>query len=335
MKTNQIIQGDALTELKKIPDNSIDCVVTSPPYFGLRDYGVRGQSGMEKDPLIYVRGMVKLFRQVRRVLKKDGTVWLNLGDTYANRSRPGLSSPMNRDRRKAGKQKKVKVPAGWKSKDLCGIPWRVALALQKDGWYLRQDIIWHKPNPMPESVNDRCTKSHEYIFLLSKNSRYYFDADAIKEPSTGRAMGNGHNHPGAWGQGDEPRTAVELQTVKHRKMGSADKRIGGSGTGLHGHSGNKLANGTILEDRNKRSVWSVGTKPFKGAHFATFPEALIEPMILAGCPRGGVCLDPFMGAGTTAIVALKHGRKYLGIDLSKKYIKMANERINAVTLPML
>jgi len=290
-----IIQGDCVEVLKGLPDSSVNCCITSPPYWGLRDYGVGGQLGLEKTPEEYTENMVKVFREVKRVLKDDGTLWLNLGDSYAANIRQyGNASELSK---KAGQLTNYqrKRPDGLKEKDLVGIPWRVAFALQKDGWYLRQDIIWHKPNPMPESVTDRCTKSHEYIFLLTKSQRYYFDNEAIKED----AVSKPHNF--GW-----TKTPHETGT---RQLNRSDVVVGEDGK------------------RNKRSVWTVTTKPYKEAHFATFPEDLILPCVLAGCPEKGVILDPFNGAGTTGVVAKKNNRDYIGIELNPEYIKIAEKRI--------
>lgn len=295
--TIEILRGDCRDVLGGLPDGSVNCCVTSPPYFGLRDYGVEGQLGLEPTPDEFVSAMVEVFREVRRVLRDDGTLWLNLGDSYARNPAKGTTgTPNGRNLEKMGYSGGAGVPSGIKKKDLIGIPWRVAFALQADGWYLRQDIIWHKPNPMPESVTDRCTKAHEYVFLLSKSERYYFDAGAIKEPSV-------YSGP--------PKPGKQAQTAY---------------TGLAPHSGN-LGIGGIDGKRNRRSVWTVGTRPFAGAHFATFPPDLIEPCILAGSPSDGVVLDPFFGAGTTGLVAQKHGRNCVGIELNPDYIAIANERL--------
>lgn len=279
-----ILVGDCLEQLRNLPDNHVHACVTSPPYFGLRDYGAVGQIGLEATPDEFVAKMVEVFREVRRVLRDDGTLWLNIGDSYARQAGREESKLNSLHTMRVG-QKKVhemgamrkgenKPPPGLKPKDLIGIPWRVAFALQADGWYLRQDIIWHKPNPMPESVRDRCTKAHEYIFLLSKSEQYYFDHEAMQEEATMRCPGN-----------------------------------------------------TNPTTRNRRSVWTVQTKPFKGAHFATFPPALVDPCILAGAPEGGVVLDPFNGAGTTGLVALRHQRNYIGCELNPEYAAMAEARI--------
>jgi len=287
-----VLVGDARERLKELPDGSVHCCVTSPPYFGLRDYGVEGQMGLEATPAEFVTGMVSLFREVRRVLRDDGTLWLNLGDSYANDGKWGGSTGGKHVSSLHGSGPDRRMATGLKPKDLIGIPWRVAFALQEDGWYLRQDIIWSKPNPMPESVRDRCTKAHEYLFLLSKGPKYYFDADAIAEAATNEAPGNKRATKGgrAYDEGAaEHRTAANLHNIGAR------------------------------ETRNKRSVWTVATQPYSGAHFATYPPRLIEPCILAGCPVGGTVLDPFGGAGTTAGVALKHNRRAILIEISRDY----------------
>lgn len=291
--------GDCLEVLKTLPDRHVNTCVTSPPYWGLRDYGVDGQLGLEKTPEEYVDRMVGVFREVRRVLRDDGTLWLNLGDSYAasNPSGPQGKGGQRSERRFTAKTS-IKMGPGLKPKDLVGIPWRVAFALQADGWYLRQDIIWHKPNPMPESVTDRCTKAHEYIFLLSKCPKYYFDQDSIREPYT-------------WPSG-------KIKGTRGRQGYSAARGKDRDNSG--GYPQNNSG-------KNKRSVWVVTPKPFKDAHFATFPQDLIEPCILAGCPEGGTVLDPFLGAGTTAVVAQKHGRKWIGCELNPEYVAIAERRI--------
>ena len=297
----KIINGDCREVLKTLPDCSVNCCVTSPPYFGLRDYGVAGQLGLEQTPEQYVAEMVAVFREVRRVLRDDGTLWLNLGDSYAS-YRDGKATPDTTRGNSTG----TLVPKGEaknrmastfkgsaiKHKDLIGIPWRVAFALQADGWYLRQDIIWSKPNPMPESVKDRCTKAHEYIFLLSKSARYYFDHEAIKEPLQGEPHATGNKK-------------LDASRNDHDQM----TKVWGS-------------NGM----RNRRSVWTVTTKPFKGAHFATFPPDLIKPCILAGCQAGGTVLDPFGGSGTTGEVAAGNGRNAILIELNASYCSLAKSR---------
>ena len=311
MEINKILQGDSLEVLKTLPDESVNCCITSPPYWGLRDYGVEGQMGQEDTPEQFVETMMILFREVRRVLKDNGTLWLDIGDTYnamqgsgypgtgqVNLNVKNVKQIINRKKdrttdRWGGGQVGVKnLPA----KNLLGIPWHLAFALQKDGWYLRQDIIWSKPNPMPESVTDRCTKAHEYIFLLSKSARYYFDNESIKEKTL------------TFDDSDRDRDATRLNNTPGRT------RMAGLKTNHY-------------EMKNKRSVWEIATKPFSEAHFATFPEELIAPMIKAGCPENGIVLDPFMGAGTTAVVAKKLGRNWLGIDLNPEYIQIARKRI--------
>ena len=302
---NKIICGDTLTVLKTLPDECIDCVVTSPPYWGLRDYGVSGQLGLEKNPEEYVTKMVEVFREVKRVLKKEGTLWLNLGDSYNGGGRGGIGCENASIKQFTNTgtltMPKVNLVENLKPKDLVGIPWRVAFSLQAGGWYLRQDIIWAKPNPMPESVTDRCTKSHEYIFLLTKSQKYYFDNEAIQENSIHK---------------EDPRAG-------YGRIHYRGKREGYEGTGQENFV-------IIKEKRNKRSVWTVTTKPFKDAHFATFPEDLIKPCILAGCPKDGIALDPFSGAGTTALVSKKLGRNYCGIELNPRYVEMSEVRIGSI-----
>ena len=368
-------QGDALQVLSEMPSESVHCCVTSPPYWGLRDYGTAtweggdegcdhegsdryyteqtaavgsadafskpGQAnaerlkkgrwreggvcvkcgaehrdkqlGLEATPEEYVAKMVEVFREVRRVLRDDGTLWLNLGDSYAgpkgNTAMTGGKSDPARGRAMFGDLGKSQtVPPGLKPKDLCGIPWRVAFALQADGWWLRQDIIWAKPNPMPESVTDRTTKSHEYIFLLSKSSTYYYDAEAIREP-----------HARLW---DAEKNGGSLCGTDNR-----DKAV------ISGHGrANRKKSEPNENGRNKRSVWTVTTQPYKNAHFATFPPELITPCILAGCPEGGTVLDPFIGSGTTAQVARKNGCSCIGIEINPEYVELANKRLEQRTL---
>ena len=299
---HRILIGDCIAGMKTLPDQSVHCCVTSPPYFGLRDYGMAGQIGLEDTPDAFVARLVDVFREVRRVLRDDGTLWLNLGDSYAaNRSYqvPSTKGGAKHGPGQAAGGKASAVPDGLKPKDLIGIPWRVAFALQSDGWYLRQDIIWHKPNPMPESVTDRCTKAHEYVFLLSKSARYYFDAEAVKEEG------------------------VYPAGTKAAK-GSADRQ---AQQGVNARPPEyKVYDGF----RNRRSVWTVATKPFAGAHFATFPPGLIEPCILAGSPVGGTVLDPFGGSGTTAGVAMKHGRNAVLCELNPEYAALMPERIRVL-----
>jgi DNA modification methylase len=294
-----IIYGDCREKLKELGPESVQMCVTSPPYWGLRDYGHDDQLGLEETPEEYVESMVEVFRQVKRVLKDDGTLWLNLGDSYASNTKSGGRNDTVKmygaESQHLAKHQNIKIIHCLKSKDLVGIPWRVAFALQADGWYLRQDIIWHKPNPMPESVTDRCTKSHEYIFLMSKSEQYFYDADAIGEPC---------NYPnqGKWG-GDNKGYDGD-NTMKARNL-------------LAYQSG---------ETRNKRSVWTVNTKGYKEAHFAVFPQELIEPCIQAGSKTGDVVLDPFFGSGTTGEVAERFGRNYVGIELNEDYKSLQRKR---------
>lgn len=276
-----ILVGDVRERLKELPDQSVHCCVTSPPYWGLRDYGCDGQIGLEQEPEAFIAQLVAVFREAKRVLRDDGTLWVNIGDSYFGGGK-GLAGNLVASHNERHLEHKTGgiVPKGTKPKDLVGIPWMFAFALRADGWYLRQDIIWAKPNPMPESVTDRCTKSHEYIFLLSKSPHYFFDNQAIAEPAiwaTDRRAGEG-------------------------RIAYDGKRQGEKGTGQEAFV-------SIKDTRNKRDVWTVTTKPFKGAHFATFPPELITPCILAGSPVGGTVLDPFFGAGTTGLVAQRHGRK--------------------------
>jgi DNA modification methylase len=313
--TVSILNGDCRDMLATLPDGSVQCVVTSPPYFGLRDYGVDGQIGLEPTPDAFTAAMVDVFRQVRRVLRDDGTLWLNLGDSYSTHAAGKVENPMAKSTL-AGPQKTQKhanessrargdyfrKPGGLPEKNLIGIPWRVAFALQADGWYLRQDIIWAKPNPMPESVRDRCTKAHEYIFLMSKSARYYFDAKAIAEPCE-----------------KDPKQLQRAKATGRGNQGYATAR--GNDRGNSG--GYPVVDGT----RNKRSVWTVATQTFTDAHFATYPPELIEPCIKAGCPAGGTVLDPFRGAGTTGLVADRLGRNAILIELNPAYAEMAERRI--------
>ena len=295
-----ILYGDCRKTLGAFLPNSAQMCVTSPPYYGLRDYGGEdSQIGMEQSPEEYVEEMVNVFRLVRDVLKDDGTLWLNIGDSYYNYRSDGNYPQQTVSKTRQDLPTKTPVRGnklkGYKSKDLIGIPWMLAFALRADGWYLRQDIIWHKPNPMPESVKDRCTKAHEYIFLLSKSKQYYYDNEAIKEPAKD------------WGTRDR------TQGKYHNP-----------GTGLSPHSGLTKS----YEKRNKRSVWSVTKKPYKGAHFATYPAELIEPCILAGSEEGDIVLDPFMGSGTTAAVAKSLGRNYIGCELHEEYGELIQKRID-------
>lgn len=334
-----VINADAAEGLRSICDGAIDCCVTSPPYFGLRDYGVDGQIGLEDTPHEYVSRLVEVFREVRRVLKDDGTLWLNIGDSYAGSGRGWNVKPSIQSKASAMRGSKPSVPRGCKPKDLIGIPWMLAFALREDGWYLRQEIVWHKPNPMPESVTDRCTKSHESIFLLSKSPKYRFDAEAIKENASGTS-----SRP-------QRRRAVELAeaaglTAEHiaaiRSAGITDSgkaTVTQDGCGRNSERvavlaaeakdalGGYYREFLMAPKRNKRDVWTVPVRPFKGAHFATFPPELIRPCILAGCPEGGTVLDPFGGSGTTAVVAAETGRRYVLIELNPEYAEMARSRV--------
>ena len=299
----QLYQGDALETLKQMEDEYIHCCVTSPPYWGLRDYGVDGQLGLEQTPEEYVAKMVEVFREVKRVLRDDGTLWLNLGDSYCGTGNKGeYKDPKYLDGRNGQKVALNNKIKGLKAKDLVGIPWMVAFALRADGWYLRQDIIWHKPNPMPESVTDRPTKAHEYIFLLTKKRKYFYDREAIREDP-------------------KPGNDGTIRAIARDRSGPVD-----IGNGAH------IAERVYKEVKgaNKQSVWTVATKPFKEAHFATFPPKLIEPCILAGCPEGGTVLDPFAGAGTTLYVAEKLDRNSIGIELNPDYCDIIRRRMAGI-----
>ena len=345
--------GDARELLAMKPDDSVDCVVTSPPYWGLRDYGLPalawggrndcvhewsewhaaaqsclrctawcGSLGLEPTPELYVEHLVEIFREVRRVLKPEGTCWLNIGDSYAaatSRSTKNRSS-FRRDRME--RQDMDRIAPGLKPKDLCLIPFRLALALQSDGWYVRSDIIWNKPNPMPESVRDRPTKSHEYVFLLAKSERYYFNQDAVRESSIGKThhdlTGQGYRAPGQTPQAGN-RKSEPLQ--------------GSHGT--TGHDGNGMRMPEKWNNplgRNIRTVWTIPTQPFPEAHFAVYPEKLVEPCIKAGCPEGGLVLDPFTGAGTTAVVARRLGCRFIGAELNEEYCEIALNRLGQSVL---
>lgn len=322
---NRILIGDVLEMLRTLPDCSVNCVVTSPPYFGLRDYGMDGQIGLEKTPAEFIQRLSDVFREVRRVLVDDGTCWVNMGDSYGGSTSAGLNDTDDESlaRRaaaygtgqkagsKVGKSTITRLASGT-TKNLMGMPWRLAFALQDDGWFLRQDIIWAKPNPMPESVRDRCTKAHEYIFLLTKNAKYFYDQDAIAEDSVDPESLNGRRPRGT-----------------HMAQATGSKFFA-TRTGLDGDG----CTGKVYATRNKRSVWAVATQPYPEAHFATFPEEIPRLCISAGCPVGGVVLDPFAGSGTTCAVAKKLGREYIGIEINPAYAALAEKRISAAQQPL-
>jgi len=299
-----ILVGDVRAKLKEIPDESVNCVVTSPPYWGLRDYGNEGQIGLEKTPQEYISSMTEVFREVRRVLREDGTLWLNIGDSYSG-SGKGPAGNLGKKHNERHLEHKTGglVPEGTKPKDLVGIPWMLAFALRADGWYLRQDIIWAKPNVMPESVRDRCTKSHEYLFLMTKSPKYYYDHIAIKEPVSEVSLKRAQS---GW-KTNRPSAKTGPDGIDVEVMGS------------------RFVN---PQGRNKRDVWFIPTASFKGAHFAVMPERLVEPCVLAGCPEEGVVLDPFFGSGTVGVVAKKNNRKWIGIELNPEYAKIAEDRIS-------
>jgi DNA modification methylase len=329
----KILNGDALEMLRTLPDKSVQCCVTSPPYWGLRDYGVAGQIGLEATPEIFVRKMVEVFREVRRVLKGDGTCWVNLGDSYAQDKKWGGASGGKNYTSHGGGYSRERKFSGLKPKDLVGIPWRVAFALQADGWWLRSDIIWHKPNPMPESVTDRPTKAHEYIFLLTKSERYFYDAEAIKEESSWDSgdtkMPDGWD-TGEGGHGSFHRNGREKGGRKTDKQRGHSRRHAGFNDRWDEMEKAQQCSGK----RNKRDVWTVGTFAFPEAHFATYPPDLIKPCILAGSRAGEVVLDPFGGSGTTGQVALELGRRAIIIELNPKYVKLIENRTRQLGLEL-
>lgn len=369
MKFDHCYQGDCRDVMRTLIADGVrvQCIVTSPPYWGLRDYGHPGQLGQEPTLREFLTNMVEVFDLCRELLTDDGTLWLNMGDSYAgSRSGPDTGSTLQGSRRNQNEAKQAKLAMtasrrrddapiprsdvrveGLKPKDLVGQPWRLAFALQDAGWWLRQDIIWHKPNPMPESVRDRCTKAHEYLFLMAKGERYLCDMEAIKEPATygptptGVGFGHGYDAepkararvPGnvnapkgqaAYEAGDERhRTKAGLQAYAHKVRESVKRGdFDGKTNALPGREAFRA----ITEMRNRRSVWTIATKPYKGAHFATFPEDLIEPCILAGSRAGDIVFDPFMGSGTVASVAQRLGRRWLGAELNPDYIGLQADR---------
>lgn len=340
----EIFHSDCREVLRSLADGSVRCCVTSPPYFALRNYGHDDQIGLEDSPADYIAEMIKVFREVQRVLADDGTLWLNIGDSYCSsdkwggssggknytsaaggfpRSRTGKDCDPKRGDAANGQPKKMCAGDGLKPKDLVGIPWMLAFALRADGWYLRQEIIWHKPAPMPESCRDRCTKAHESIFLLAKSPRYYFDAAAISEES----QGSPNREPHGWAVGADDHSAVAHNTPgKHRKVNGGacfgKQRQDVEGTGAQSRTFER----PVYDKRNKRSVWTVASEGFDGAHFATFPRKLIEPCILAGSAKGDLVLDPFFGSGTTGQVCRDLGRRCVGIELNLDYIELAKKR---------
>ena len=376
-----ILVGDCRSALKTLPDASVNCCVTSPPYWGLRDYQtgeweggeptcdhnvlkdwdgpgfaaqmcklcgalkVDRQIGIETTPEAYVENLVAVFREVRRVLTPDGVLWLNLGDSYASGKGScfnpgGGSKSLGQNRKAAGAHplnrgnKSTLAASGLKPKDLVGIPWRVAFALQADGWWLRQDIIWHKPNPMPESVTDRCTKAHEYIFLLTKSDRYFFDGAAIREPSVTNDTRRPYGSPGANALDPRGKQGEGQQRGKGGRnafRGQGHFRDGENGPA--NRAGRDMRDVGAGEVRNRRSVWTVATRPYNGAHFATFPPELIAPCVLAGCPQGGTVLDPFAGSGTTGEVASSNGRRAVLVELNPEYAKLAQDRCGLFCSP--
>lgn len=293
--------GTIFEQIKLIPDNSIHCCVTSPPYFGLRNYQVEGQVGLEQTPDEYVAKIVEVFREVRRVLRNDGTLWLNLGDSYASAWACSRRNVIGNGSLEKGKRedRPNRLVGGLKEKDLIGIPWMVAFALRADGWYLRQDIIWSKPGPMPESVRDRCTKSHEYVFLFSKSKKYYFDSNAIAEKAKGQMGGK------------------SFGKQKHESKGTGQQ--------------SRTYDRPIYETRNARSVWTISTRSYHGAHFAVMPKELARRCVKAGCCHDGIVFDPFLGSGTTMQVAIEEGRRCLGVELNPEYCKLIDRRMEFTT----
>jgi DNA modification methylase len=358
--------GDVRDVLRDLPDASVDCVATSPPFYALRDYGVDGQIGLEETPELWVEALVGVFREARRVLSDTGTLWVECGDSYVSgqggrQSAAGELPPTTRYDRKEAGVKREGLPSsygerdvgprfypgrdtGLKPKDLLGQPWMLAFALRADGWWLRQAIIWHKPNAMPESAMDRCTTAHSYVFLLSKQARYHFDAEAIAEPAEWARWGDqtvpkyeGTDTSSGWMQPKSKREVMALSDHRYDGLtGQKWKKDGREGNGQRERD-DKLRGFDERRDRadgkkNPRSVWTIPTQGYSEAHFATWPEALVERIIKAGCPEGGTVLDPFLGSGTTALVARKLGRKSVGIELNAEYAKLAARRLQQLSL---
>lgn len=339
MEIDIVYNEDCLQGLKRLPDNSVDCCVTSPPYYALRDYGCDGQIGLEETPQKYIEKLTEVFMEVFRVLKEQGTLWLNIGDSYWGGGwRNAQFNEHSGDIQKGSKGTHCgdSMPpckgyqGGYKPKDLIGIPWMLAFSLRNAGWYLRQDIIWHKPNPMPESVTDRCTKSHEYIFLLSKSKRYYFDNESIMERSVYQTEGNHVFGGKKYGENEDKQ--FRIYSGENWKPRTRTHEQAYSKSGGHRDNSGGYSNGVMTDEgefvRNKRDVWSVSVRPDSVAHFATYPEELIRPCILAGCPKDGLVLDPFMGSGTTARVARHWGRHYIGFELNPTYIDIIRKKSN-------
>lgn len=330
----QIITGEATEALRLLPSGCCSTCVTSPPYYRLRNYGEAGQIGLEETPEEYTRRLVEVFREVRRVLKDDGTLWMNIGDSYAasgkGRNRDGRFNEKAENIQSSG-QRKSKIRRtcegnGLKRKDLIGIPWLLAFALRADGWYLRSDIIWQKPNAMPESVKDHPTRAHEYIFLLSKSEYYHYDAEAVKEPAVGF-----YNAAPAGSKGTGKPNARRRGNTKTFRGGNAytHNQAAENSASVERESHGLVQNETGT--RNRRTVWTIATRPYKGAHFATFPEELVRPCVLAGSRPGDTVLDPFCGSGTTGAVAIQEGRDFIGIDINPEYCTMSEQRISAIT----
>ena len=328
----RIICADVMDGLAHLADESVNCCVTSPPYWGLRDYGVDGQIGLEPTPEAFLVKMIEAFREVRRVLRSDGTLWLNIGDGYASAGGAGWQGKNGQRASRAFTAPNYKgnsaAAAAVKPKDLIGMPWMVAFALRADGWWLRQEIIWSKPNPMPESVQDRCTKSHEHLFLLSKSDRYWWNAEAIQEPVSGGAHARrSMKKPDGWNTASGAHGNFHPAGREKGKAAGVTPKSAKPRSGIKANESFHAAVCDLVETRNKRSVWTIATQPYSDAHFATFPEELPETCIKAGCPVGGTVLDPFGGAGTTGLVADKLGRHAILIELNPEYAAMAERRI--------